>query len=179
MFEVEGGQEEGLWRERKGRRPWPEYLVFFEQLEPLMVRVGVGRGGGYGECRRVWNSRWHEDWRRTGDIVVWCLYPDRAQKSDSEKWREPQLMLREEMEKLQDNVRDGMEKGKERLRDGMDMAKRKAERVERVVEKPFWKQTPLVYDEVGEEAWSEWMWRIMGRNPRNKKRSWWEGGDWS
>ncbi|OJJ46812.1 hypothetical protein ASPZODRAFT_15506 [Penicilliopsis zonata CBS 506.65] len=50
---------------------WPDYLVFFAQLEPTMQ--SVLRRSAYGECYRTFNSHWHDDSRRTGDVVVWCL----------------------------------------------------------------------------------------------------------
>ena len=56
---------------REGRRPWPQYLVFFEQLEPVMKDV-LG-GSMYRECWRGFNSHFHDDGRRTGDVLVWCL----------------------------------------------------------------------------------------------------------
>lgn len=54
---------------------WPQYLVFFGQLERTMKEVVGEEGGGYGECWRGWNGigGWHEDWRRMGGMVVWCL----------------------------------------------------------------------------------------------------------
>ena len=56
---------------RAGRRAWPERLVFFEQLEgTLRDFLGESR---YKECWRGMNSQWHDDWRRRGDVVVWCL----------------------------------------------------------------------------------------------------------
>lgn len=56
------------------RREWPMYLVFFEQLEPtLMAVLGPPTGEGYRECWRGFNSRWHDDWRRKGDVIIWCL----------------------------------------------------------------------------------------------------------
>lgn len=62
---------EGPWDGKGGRRVWAEYLVFFEQMEETM---GVLlRGNGYVECWRGWNSWGHDDWRRRGDMVVWCL----------------------------------------------------------------------------------------------------------
>lgn len=53
---------------------WPQYLVFFGQMEGMMRKV-LGEGGVYGECWRGWNGigGWHEDWRRRGGMVVWCL----------------------------------------------------------------------------------------------------------
>ena len=57
------------------RRNWPDYLVFFEQLESVMDTAL--RGSGYRECWRHFNSHWHDDWRRQGDVVVWCLFPER------------------------------------------------------------------------------------------------------
>lgn len=56
---------------RVGRRAWPDRLVFFEQLEgTLRGFLGESR---YRECWRGMNSHWHDDWRRRGDVVVWCL----------------------------------------------------------------------------------------------------------
>jgi len=72
--------EADAWDGREGRKTWPEYLVFFEQLEPTMREVL--KGGGYRDCWRGWNSWGHDDWRRKGDIVVWCL---RKQGSKGEK----------------------------------------------------------------------------------------------
>jgi phosphatidylinositol glycan class B len=55
----------------KGRREWPRYLIFFEPLEGVLGEVlGNSR---YRECWRGFNSHWHDDWRRKGDVVVWCL----------------------------------------------------------------------------------------------------------
>jgi len=55
----------------KYRREWPQNLVFFEQLESAMREVlGETR---YKECWRGFNSHFHDDWRRVGDVVVWCL----------------------------------------------------------------------------------------------------------
>ncbi|KAJ5256692.1 hypothetical protein N7478_012796 [Penicillium angulare] len=59
---------------------WPDYLVFFAQLEPTMQ--SLLRGSSYGECWRTWNTHWHDDWRRHGDIVVWCLDP-----VEQDSWR--------------------------------------------------------------------------------------------
>ena len=58
------------WDGGLGRKAWTEYVVFFAQLEPMMRRVL--RGSGYRECWRGWNSFGHDDWRRVGDVVVWC-----------------------------------------------------------------------------------------------------------
>lgn len=60
---------------KDARKEWPEYLVFFAQLEPTLDVLL--RGSGYAECWRGWNTHWHDDWRRQGDIVAWCLYPER------------------------------------------------------------------------------------------------------
>ncbi|KAF1981112.1 glycosyltransferase family 22 protein [Aulographum hederae CBS 113979] len=58
----------------EGKRVWPDYLVFFEALEGEMVGIlGIlGEERGYRECWRGFNSHWHDDWRRKGDVVVWC-----------------------------------------------------------------------------------------------------------
>lgn len=53
------------------RREWPGQLVFFEGLETVLG--DVLRGSRYSECWRGFNSQWHDDGRRVGDVVVWCL----------------------------------------------------------------------------------------------------------
>ncbi|KAF2117574.1 Alg9-like mannosyltransferase family-domain-containing protein [Lophiotrema nucula] len=52
------------------RRPWPQNVVFFEQLEPKIRHVL--KDTGYRECWRGFNTHFHDDWRRKGDVVVWC-----------------------------------------------------------------------------------------------------------
>jgi phosphatidylinositol glycan class B len=56
---------------RKYRREWPQNLVFFEQLEETLKEYLDGTR--YRECWRGFNSHFHDDWRRVGDVVVWCL----------------------------------------------------------------------------------------------------------
>jgi len=56
---------------RKYRRQWPQNLVFFEQLEATLEEYLEGTW--YQECWRGFNSHFHDDSRRTGDVVVWCL----------------------------------------------------------------------------------------------------------
>ncbi|KNG86193.1 putative mannosyltransferase [Aspergillus nomiae NRRL 13137] len=52
---------------------WPDYLIFFAPLEPTLH--SLLRSSSYGECWRTWNTAWHDDSRRRGDIIVWCLDP--------------------------------------------------------------------------------------------------------
>ncbi len=61
------------WDGKAGKKVWPEYVVFFEQLEPVMKEVGKEGKSAYKECWRGWNSWGHDDWRRRGDLIVWCL----------------------------------------------------------------------------------------------------------
>ncbi|KAH9836920.1 glycosyltransferase family 22 protein [Teratosphaeria destructans] len=74
---TKGGMDGGLGKHESAllstieKRQLTEYLVFFEQLEPTVGKV-LG-GTGYHECWRAFNTHWHDDWRRQGDIVVWCL----------------------------------------------------------------------------------------------------------
>ena len=56
---------------RSYRREWPQNVVFFEQLEPVLNELLDGTR--YRECWRGFNSHFHDDGRRTGDVVVWCL----------------------------------------------------------------------------------------------------------
>lgn len=59
--------------EGSSQHPWPDYLIFFSQLEPTLRKAL--RGSFYNECWRTFNTAWHDDWRRRGDIIVWCLDP--------------------------------------------------------------------------------------------------------
>jgi phosphatidylinositol glycan class B len=54
----------------KEKREWPEYVVFFQQLEPVIQKML--QNTTYNECWRGFNSHWHDDWRRHGDVVAWC-----------------------------------------------------------------------------------------------------------
>lgn len=51
----------------------PRYVVFFEQLEETMKEWrGLDyKGFGYDEVWRGFNTHWHDDWRRVGDVIVW------------------------------------------------------------------------------------------------------------
>jgi phosphatidylinositol glycan class B len=55
----------------KYRRMWPQNLVFFAALEDELRDV-LG-DTKYKECWRGFNSHFHDDSRRVGDVVVWCL----------------------------------------------------------------------------------------------------------
>ncbi|MCJ1397091.1 glycosylphosphatidylinositol anchor biosynthesis [Xylographa trunciseda] len=65
------GVQEGAWDGGAGAKAWPDYLVFFGALEGTLGSV-LG-GSAYRECWRGWNSWGHDDARRRGDVVVWCL----------------------------------------------------------------------------------------------------------
>ncbi|KAF2142490.1 glycosyltransferase family 22 protein [Aplosporella prunicola CBS 121167] len=64
-------QERGAEAER---RPWPQCLVFFAQLEDTMAAFLAG--SPYALRWRGFNSHWHDDWRRQGDVVMWCMDGD-------------------------------------------------------------------------------------------------------
>jgi len=56
-----------------GRRDWPQRLVFFAQLEEdVKTAAKIVEHLQYQQCWRGFNSHWHDDWRRQGDVVVWC-----------------------------------------------------------------------------------------------------------
>ncbi|EXJ75886.1 uncharacterized protein A1O5_00394 [Cladophialophora psammophila CBS 110553] len=146
---LESERAEQFWRggSGQGRKPWPDYLVFFAQLEPTLQVVL--RGSGYGQCKRLFNSHWHDDRRRQGDVVVWCL--------DPAKQREPKTTLQGGnvgsrtvgMEEIEDAIHDpdtGTGRiGQKVLGGGAKTRKAKEDHREtdrtrtRVVEKPFWK----------------------------------------
>ncbi|MCJ1431751.1 glycosylphosphatidylinositol anchor biosynthesis [Xylographa pallens] len=65
------GVGEEAWDGGEGAKAWPDYLVFFGALQGALK--GVLGGSAYRECWRGWNSWGHDDARRKGDVVVWCL----------------------------------------------------------------------------------------------------------
>lgn len=56
-------------------RPWPRYVAGFAGIEADLKTFYEGHMPGF-QVRERWrarNSHWHDDWRRTGDVVVWEL----------------------------------------------------------------------------------------------------------
>lgn len=60
-------------RRRSYNYEWPTHLVFFESLEPFMKQYL--QNSKYEECDRFFNSYFHWDARRQGDVVVYCKWP--------------------------------------------------------------------------------------------------------
>jgi phosphatidylinositol glycan class B len=56
------------------KRPWPRFVVGFEGIEaPLKEYYATQKMKGF-EVRRKWegfNSHWHDDQRRQGNVVIW------------------------------------------------------------------------------------------------------------
>ena len=65
-----GSSQGWAWDGQLGTKLWPEYLVFFEALEPILIPILLDTN--YSECWSGWNSYFHDDSRRKGNIVVWC-----------------------------------------------------------------------------------------------------------
>lgn len=55
---------------RREGRDWPEKFVFFEALQETVGELLKVKG--YAECWRGFNTHWHDDGRREGDVIVWC-----------------------------------------------------------------------------------------------------------
>ena len=86
-----GLDKQAAWDGKPGNLVWPEYIVFFEQLERTMG--GVLEGSAYDECWRGWNSWFHDDWRRRGDILVYCLRD--KEKAEAKGKRTQKVMARQ------------------------------------------------------------------------------------
>ncbi|OAL72888.1 hypothetical protein A7D00_2661 [Trichophyton violaceum] len=67
------------------KHDWPDYLIFFSHLEPTL-KQDVRSSSSYAECYRTFNTAWHDDARRKGDVIVWCRDP----KIQSD-WRTSQI----------------------------------------------------------------------------------------
>lgn len=75
-----GGNPKKRVREET-RYQWPERLVMFEVLEREVLKGYLGGGESkYRSCARFWNSHFHDDKRRKGDVVVYCLEKDSARE---------------------------------------------------------------------------------------------------
>ena len=68
---MEQASDQEAWDGKVGKKVWPEYLVFFEALEEAIDRMLTEKH--YSFCWRGWNSYFHDDWRRRGDVLVWHL----------------------------------------------------------------------------------------------------------
>ncbi len=62
----------------KSQRDWPQYLVLFEHLERTIGDDIMSMG--YLRCWSGFNSHWHDDRRRTGNVVVWCKGKEASSK---------------------------------------------------------------------------------------------------
>ena len=108
---------------------------------------GNGYYGGYSECKRLFNSHWHDDWRRKGDVVVWCLYPDRSE------------VVKREREEL----------GR-RAREVKAMAEDSTV-VERAVGSKFWKDGVQRVIGGGKKREERWWEKVPGL--RRQRKRWW------
>ncbi|GMG10510.1 hypothetical protein B5S30_g2229 [[Candida] boidinii] len=50
---------------------WPDYLVIFQHMESFMIENYIELGSNYIEYKRLFNSRFHWDHRRTGDLIIY------------------------------------------------------------------------------------------------------------
>ncbi|KAF8425651.1 Alg9-like mannosyltransferase family-domain-containing protein [Tirmania nivea] len=77
-----GGNPKKRMREET-RYQWPERLVMFEVLEKVLREYWGGDDSRYRSCARFFNSHFHDDKRRKGDVVVYCLEKDGAKGGEA------------------------------------------------------------------------------------------------
>ncbi|CAM0138077.1 glycosylphosphatidylinositol anchor biosynthesis [Umbelopsis sp. WA50703] len=59
-------------------RKSPSQIIAFDSLLQMQSQDNETIGdllqdrGGYIECQRFFNSHFHDDWRRTGDVIILC-----------------------------------------------------------------------------------------------------------
>ncbi|KAB8239591.1 putative glycosylphosphatidylinositol-alpha 1,2 mannosyltransferase [Aspergillus alliaceus] len=144
---------------------WPDYLVFFAQLEPTLQ--SLLRSSSYGECWRTWNTAWHDDPRRRGDIIVWCLDP-----TEQAAWRSV----------TRKRVRDHHDRQFDRI---METFRKNAPGQRKP--SPWTRWMPSLYSRSGPSAssWS-WPWEPRKRTtwfgiqlPVWKKKSLWKLPSWT
>jgi phosphatidylinositol glycan class B len=178
-----------------GRREWPDYLVFFEQLESVMHTTL--QGSGYGECWRGFNSHWHDDWRRKGDVVVWCLDSEKKKVANNGRGSDKSKISR--FPWLRHVAGQGKAKANEAMQlqrpqtlgggrgpygIGGDVAHQqhkeksrpKAVTGDSTVERPFWKKREKAAKQPGTGLWN-YLWPFSKQ--KKKDLVWWQGGQWS
>ncbi|KAK6497789.1 glycosylphosphatidylinositol anchor biosynthesis [Arthrobotrys musiformis] len=68
-------QPEDEEKKEEGKVAWPDKLITFEATAQFIqgyLRIGRDEAR-YVECKRFFNSHFHDDGRRKGDVIVWCL----------------------------------------------------------------------------------------------------------
>jgi phosphatidylinositol glycan class B len=63
--------KDGAPQDVSAGRAWPHYLVAFEQLQPTLAPILEGTR--YKVSKRFFNTHWHDDRRRAGDVIVWSM----------------------------------------------------------------------------------------------------------
>ncbi len=58
---------------REYKYEWPTHLVVFQDLEPFISQYL--KDSPYQECARFFNTYFHWDDRRRGDVIVYCKWP--------------------------------------------------------------------------------------------------------
>ncbi|CCD26502.1 putative glycosylphosphatidylinositol-alpha 1,2 mannosyltransferase NDAI_0H03290 [Naumovozyma dairenensis CBS 421] len=69
ITEGEKGKHEGKGSIAK-KYEWPEYLIIFQQMDDIFMRKYL-EPSSYHEYKRIFNSYFHWDSRRTGDIIIY------------------------------------------------------------------------------------------------------------
>ena len=155
------------------------------------------QGSGYGECWRGFNSHWHDDWRRKGDVVVWCLDSEKkkvatnGRESDKSKisgfpWLrrvvgQGRAQANEAMQLQRSQTLGG---GRGPYGIGGDVAHQqhkekprpKAAAEDSTVERPFWKKREKASKQPDTGLWN-YLWPFSRQE--KKEHSWWQGGQWS
>ncbi|KAK6334722.1 glycosylphosphatidylinositol anchor biosynthesis [Orbilia javanica] len=72
---LKGEEEDKAEDKSEGTALWPDKLITFEATAAFVkgyLRIGREEAR-YVECKRFFNSHFHDDSRRKGDVIVWCL----------------------------------------------------------------------------------------------------------
>ena len=183
VFASEPGRRRTETHLTSAGHPWPEYLIFFAQLERTLQTTL--QGSGYTECARFFNSQWHDDWRRRGDVVVWCLYPERAVPRVGSRFEDLTKGSVERIWEESQETRDALKQmgvGVKRIWEGhrrrLPVSSTKEVVDERhglpglSVEKPFWKQRPMEAKVKSIDEVEKWRYKIPGLRPARK--TWWQ-----
>ena len=148
------------------------------------------QGSGYGECWRGFNTHWHDDWRRKGDVVVWCLDPEKKMLQNKRKSVVEGAKQRgKEAEQLQqpqhvDGKTLALVGGRGPYGIGGDAthqqhrekSKPRAVPGDLTVDRPFWKRRERVVEQQDASIW-KYLWPFAKQKDKGKRR--WQGGKWS
>ncbi|OLE52861.1 MAG: hypothetical protein AUG51_15975 [Acidobacteria bacterium 13_1_20CM_3_53_8] len=150
-----------------GRREWPDYLVFFEQLEGVMHTAL--QGSGYGECWRGFNKKMLQNKRKS------VVEGAKQRGKEAEQLQQPQHVDGKTLALVGGRGPYGIG-GDATHQQHREKSKPRAVPGDLTVDRPFWKRRERVVEQQDASIW-KYLWPFAKQKDKGKRR--WQGGKWS